>query len=221
MQAIDKRRIRGQESRQLILHAAISCIATQGLSKTTLDRVAEGAGVSRGLVVFHFKSKNGLLVEVLNSLGDQYNEGWQAALSSGEASTMEKLLRLLEFDVRFASENPDLISTWHAFWGEVRGNSLYHDLSLPRDEEYALDTRKLLSTLIDEGGYDPADLNPLHTGLTAMLFGLWVESHLNPGADDYRKGTTAVQLFLSKAFPKHPTLAMESLRKSNRKESVE
>jgi AcrR family transcriptional regulator len=211
MQALDKRRIKGEESRQLILQAAIACIATKGLSNTTLDRVAEGAGVSRALVVFHFKSKKGLLVEVLNSLGKQYNEGWQAVLSSGGASAIEKLLRLVEFDVRFASENPDLISAWHAFWGEVKGNSLYHDLSLPRDQEYALDTRKLLATLIDEGGYDPVDLNSLHTGLTAMLFGLWVESHLNPGVDDYRKGTTAVRLFLSKAFPKHLTHAMESI----------
>ena len=211
MQAIDKRRIKGEESRQLILHAAISCIATQGLSKTTLDRVAEGAGVSRGLVVFHFKSKNGLLEEVLNFLGNQYSEGWEAATAASGASTMEKLLRLLEFDVRFASENPDLISVWHAFWGEVKGNSLYHDLSIPRDEEYARDTRKLLAKLIEEGEYDAVDLNPLHTGLTAMLFGLWVESHLNPGADDYRKGTKALRLFLRKAFPKHPTLAMESI----------
>ena len=58
---LDKRRVRGEQSRQLILQAAISSVAALGLGKTTLDRVAERADTSRALVVFHFKSKNGLL----------------------------------------------------------------------------------------------------------------------------------------------------------------
>jgi AcrR family transcriptional regulator len=51
----DKRRVRGEESRKLILKAAVDSIATMGLGKLTLDRVADRAGISRGLVVFHIK----------------------------------------------------------------------------------------------------------------------------------------------------------------------
>ncbi len=211
MQADDKRRTKGKESRQHILQAAITCISTRGLGKTTLDRVAKGAGVSRALVVFHFKSKNGLLAQVLDFLGVQYSESRSAAIASAGPSTIEKLLHLLEFDVRFACENPGFISTWHAFWGEVKGNSLYHELSAPRDERHADHTRQLLATLIEEGGYDPSELDQIHTGLTAMLFGLWVETHLNPGADDFRKSTAALRLFLHKVFPKHMTNAIESI----------
>ena len=69
---IDKRRARGQESRSHILQSAISSIAEQGLGNLTLDRVAGRAGMSRGLVVFHFKSKSKLVEEVLNYLGKQY-----------------------------------------------------------------------------------------------------------------------------------------------------
>jgi AcrR family transcriptional regulator len=202
--ADDRRRLKGKESRQLILQSAITCIATQGLSFTTLDRVAERAGVSRALVVFHFKSKSGLLKEVLGFLGARYGVGRDAVTTVSEASTMEKLLQLLDYDVRFASENPEFLSAWHAFWGEAKGNLLYRELSVPRDERYARETNQLITTLIEEGGYDQNELLPLHTGLTAMLFGLWVESHLNSGPDDYSKGMAAVRLFLSKAFPKHP-----------------
>jgi AcrR family transcriptional regulator len=202
--AEDRRRLKGKESRQIILWAAISCIANRGLSNTTLDRVADGAGVSRALVVFHFKSKSGLLKDVLDFLGARYSEGWDKIRMLDGASTMEKLLQLLDYDVRFASENPEFLSAWHAFWGEAKGNLLYHELSAPRDERYARDTNQLITTLIEEGGYDQNELLPLQTGLTAMQFGLWVESHLNPGPDDYSKGMAAVRLFLNKAFPKHP-----------------
>jgi AcrR family transcriptional regulator len=160
--------------------------------------------VSRALVVFHFKSKNGLLTEVLEILGARYSKGWDAAIAAGGASTIEKLLRLLDYDVRFATEHPEFLSAWHAFWGEGKGNSLYRELSVPRDERYAHDTRQLLAVLVEEGGYDRNDLTPIHTVLTAVLFGLWVEYHLHPGPDDYRKGMAAVRLFLSKVFPKHP-----------------
>jgi len=202
--ADDRRRLRGKESRQIILQAAISCIANRGLSNTTLDRVADGAGVSRALVVFHFKSKSGLLKDVLDFLGARYSEGWDKIRKLDGASTMEKLLQLLDYDVRFASENPEFLSAWHAFWGEAKGNLLYHELSVPRDQRYARDTNQLIATLIEEGSYDENELLPLQTGLTAMLFGLWVESHLNPGTDDYSKGMAAVRLFLSKTFPRHP-----------------
>jgi len=208
MQAIpkadDRRRLRGKESRQLILQSAIACIASQGLSTTTLDRVAERAGISRALVVFHFKSKSGLLKEVLDFLGARYGDGWDTVTKVGGASTMEKLLQLIDYDVRFASENPEFLSAWHAFWGEAKGNLLYHEQSVPRDERYAREINQLITTLFEERGYDANELLPIQTGLTAILFGLWVESHLNPGPDDYSKGMAAVRLFLSKVFPRHP-----------------
>ena len=61
----DKRRLRGEQSRRLILQAVIDSIALEGLGRFTLDRVAERVGISRGLVVFHFKSKKNLIEEVL------------------------------------------------------------------------------------------------------------------------------------------------------------
>jgi len=106
----DKRRIRGEESRKLILQAAISSIAALGLGSMTLDRVAERAGISRGLVVFHFKSKNNLIVEVLNYLGNQYASGWDTVVKSNSGSSMLKILRLVDYDIRFACENPQYIS---------------------------------------------------------------------------------------------------------------
>jgi len=201
---VDKRRIRGEESRKLILQAAISSIAALGLGPMTLDRVAGRAGISRGLVVFHFQSKNNLIKEVLNYLGRQYSSGWDAVVKDNRGSSMFKLLRLVDYDVRFACENPQYVSAWHAFWGESKGNLLYHELAVPRDKLYESEMEQLLARVIDEGGYDKRELQTITTGLVAMMFGIWVESHLNPGTDDYDKNTKATRLFLSKVFPRRP-----------------
>jgi AcrR family transcriptional regulator len=50
----------GEERRQQILDVALGLCAEKGFSGTTLDDIADGAGVSRALVVQHFGSKEGV-----------------------------------------------------------------------------------------------------------------------------------------------------------------
>lgn len=201
--ATDGRRIRGEESRKAIIMAAVACIAAHGLRHTTLDRVARMAGVSRALVVFHFKSKNRMLTHVLNHLGAIYSAGWDAILSADDPDTAGKILRLVDYDVGFAKDRPDFLSVWYAFWGEANGSTLYRDVSFPRDERYARDLRRLLERLIEEGAYDDMDAAAIETGIFAMMFGLWLRVHLNPRPDDYERGMRALTIFLGRVFPRH------------------
>jgi hypothetical protein len=44
---------------------------------------------------------------------------------------------------------------------------------------------------------------PLSTrGLVAMMFGVWVQLHLNPDPNDYAVSIKAIDLFLEKMFPR-------------------
>jgi len=199
----DKRRERGEESRRLILKSAVSTIAEFGLGSMTLDRVAAKVGISRALVVFHFKSKNRLLEEVLEYLGRAYAQGWEALAKDKQASSLDKLLQLIDYDIDFAYQNPKYVSAWHAFWGEAKGNQLYQSLSFPRDEEYAHDVEDLVVAIIDEGSYDSEEAEPVTMMLYAMLFGIWVESHLNLNPDDCEKYKRAIRNLLCKTFPDH------------------
>jgi len=202
-QSNDQRRRRGAESRQAIIEAAIACIASRGLCTTTLDRVAERAQVSRGLVVFHFKSKSRMLVDVLNYLSAEYSTGWDAILARPGATPSETILRLLEYDVRFGSERPDYLSVWNAFWGEAKGSTLYREVILPRDERYGGDLRAVLSALIEEGGYDGVDAKAMETGIMAMLFGLWLSAHIKPTPDHYHRSMRVLHVYLASVFPRH------------------
>jgi AcrR family transcriptional regulator len=53
-------RISGEERKQQILEVARGLCAEKGFAGTTLDDIADGAGVSRALVVQHFGSKEGV-----------------------------------------------------------------------------------------------------------------------------------------------------------------
>lgn len=198
---VDKRRVRGEESRKLILKAAVDSIATFGLSKLTLDQVAERVGISRGLVVFHFKSKDNLIEEVLSYLGRQYHSGWEAILNGEAKSDMDKLVRLIDYDIRFAHENPNYLSAWHAFWGEAKGNVMYQEQEGQREKGYSRDMERLLAKISGDGEYDRNELSLVSRGLFVMMFGIWVQLHLNPGPNDYEINRKSVRLFLSRMFP--------------------
>ena len=61
----------------------IATVANRGLSRTTLSDVAKAAGVSHGLVNFHFQTKESLLAETLSFMSEQHRAIWAAALERG------------------------------------------------------------------------------------------------------------------------------------------
>jgi TetR/AcrR family transcriptional repressor of bet genes len=199
----DRRRLRGEESRQSIIKGAIESIARRGLSGTTLETVAARAKVSRSLVIFHFKSKNGLHIEVLNYLGAQFSAGWDAILADEELPPNQRVIRLLEYDVRFAIEHPKYVAVWHAVWGEAKGSTLYREVSFPRDTRYMEDVRSLLLDLADQDSNGTVDIAAIIKGLDAMVFGLWRQAHINPTPDHGTVAMRAIHVFLAAWFPQY------------------
>ena len=144
-----------------------------------------------------------MLAAVLIHQETVFEKGWDAILAGNSISTSEKLLELLEYDVRFSVEHRDFISVWHAFWGEAKGSSLYRKLTNPRDERYESDVRRLLSNLTEEGTYDDINVTAVERGINAMMFGIWRDSHLTHGPNDYNNGIQAMYVYLHKLFPQH------------------
>ena len=69
-----------------------------GLQRTTLATVADEAGLSQGVAVFYFKSKNGLLTEALRDLYMAYENHWVAALDRVGDDPISRLVALVQAD---------------------------------------------------------------------------------------------------------------------------
>jgi AcrR family transcriptional regulator len=54
-----------ERSRAEILDAAFSLFASKGFGATTINEIAEKANVAKGLVLFHYKTKEGVFQEVI------------------------------------------------------------------------------------------------------------------------------------------------------------
>jgi AcrR family transcriptional regulator len=71
----------GQATRRRILNAAARHIGTHGPAKLTIDSAAEAAGLSKGAVLYHFKTKNALIEALLVNVLDAFDGATTAIIA--------------------------------------------------------------------------------------------------------------------------------------------
>ncbi|WP_245464243.1 transcriptional regulator BetI [Mesorhizobium sp. M8A.F.Ca.ET.021.01.1.1] len=192
-----------KEVRQLqLIEATIDSLAKRGYSETTMADVADGAGLSRGIVNFHFESKEKLLVATLQHMYDEYSAHWRNALQKAGDDPADQLQALVAADFDRSICNKRKLAAWCAFWGEAKSRPTYQALSSARDVVYQDIFIELCATLKQSGGY-AYEAQVMALALSAMLEGLWLR--LMMGTENTTRETSlqAANEFLSAAFPKH------------------
>lgn len=190
-----------EASKKQIIEAATSVIARQGLGKTTLQTIAERAGVSSALVVFHFQSKDNLLKVVLGNLNDFYNQGWEQSLLPRDDPAPTRLMRSVVFDLEFPRRYPEYVAAWYAFWGEARGGLLYQGIGRAGDDQCREDIREMVREIISNGGYEGIDEESVSETIYVLIFGHWYVAHVETERYDPELARRTATGFLSSMFP--------------------
>lgn len=190
--------------RQQLIEATIDSLAKRGYSDTTLADVADGAGLSRGIVNFHFESKENLLIATLQYMSEEYGDHWNSALEKAGPSVASRLWAIVhaDFDRKICTKRK--LAAWCAFWGEAKSRPTYQALCGARDVKYQETVIALCADLKAEGDYD-YEPEPMALSLCAMLEGLWLRLMMGDGTTR-EKALEAAIAFVVVAFPKHLTL---------------
>ncbi|WP_315924706.1 transcriptional regulator BetI [Mesorhizobium sp. SP-1A] len=192
-----------KETRQLqLIEATIDSLAKRGYSGTTMADVADGAGLSRGIVNFHFESKEKLLVATLQHMYDEYSAHWRTALAKAGDDPARRLQALVAADFDRSICNKRKLAAWCAFWGEAKTRPTYQALSGARDADYQNTILDLCRLLKQDAGY-AYDPQAIALALSALLEGLWLR--LMMGAENVSRESAlqAANEFLKSVFPAH------------------
>jgi AcrR family transcriptional regulator len=127
----------GKDRHQEILDAAARVITDRGLAETRISDIAEQAGVSPGLILYYFESKDRLLAEALTFANDQFYLRTSREIRR-IPSAREQLRRLIDLSVPGFLPEYSRLDEW-ALWVEVWVRAL-RDPDMARDRE-ALDQR--------------------------------------------------------------------------------
>ncbi|WP_039794151.1 TetR/AcrR family transcriptional regulator [Nocardia araoensis] len=73
------------DTRDRILDALETLILEKGMSQVTLENVAATAGVSKGGLLYHFKSKDALLAGLVRRLTDRASKQLDSAVAKGSS----------------------------------------------------------------------------------------------------------------------------------------
>jgi TetR/AcrR family transcriptional repressor of bet genes len=196
-----------RRSRQKLITATINSIAKSGFAETTLARVSAGAGLSRGIVNFHFRTKEALFLEALKFLSREYQENWSRAFDKAGPSAAEKLEAVLMVDFAPPLSNRNRIAAWYAYYGEAKSRPTYIAACAERDMDTYQSVVELCRTIIEEGGYSDFDPERIAEGISAMGEGLWLDILISPSDSNPELAKQTLSTYLRALFPKHFPIA--------------
>jgi AcrR family transcriptional regulator len=170
-----------RDRRQEILDAAARVITERGLAETRISDVAAVAGVSPGLILYYFDSKDRLLSEALTYANDQFYLRMSREVRR-IPSAREQLRRLVDLSVPGYLPEYDRLDEW-ALWIEVWVRAL-RDPQMAKDRE-TLDQRwrQSIGDIVRagqvSGEFGAGDADELALRLGSLIDGLAIQVALN------------------------------------------
>lgn len=183
-------RVEADLRRQMLIDAAIRCLAEGGIAAFTVDRISREANVSRGLINHHFDGISGLLIEVYEAMTQSMIAVGRETLFF-EGSAEERLAAVIETMYRPPMFSKSSLRAWLALWGEVATNPRLKASHRKSYDAY----RKAIGDAIGEIAQDRkvrADGEALAMTVIALIDGLWIEWCLDSSVVNRNSARAAV-----------------------------
>ncbi len=111
-------------TRAALIDAGIALFGERGYQATSLKTIAEHASITHGVIPFHFGSKEGLLLAVVEACFTRFFDSVLAPLLARERDYgLGDLRAILEAQVRFADEHPEVSRVFQVLMAEAIGPS--------------------------------------------------------------------------------------------------
>ncbi|UCH95487.1 MAG: TetR/AcrR family transcriptional regulator [Candidatus Aminicenantes bacterium] len=186
-----------KEKKDQIVEAAIREFARKGFSKTTINDIANAAGIGKGTVYEYFSNKEEIVHETFRFFMHSMEPDFQAILISG-IPAKEKLKNILNGFSRFISaEYRELTELMLEFWsGAIKDKSSKGVMFNEMIKFYNV-YREIFADIIIEGMGDGSfrkDINPRSTAamIVGTLDGLLVQWILERESIDFQDILKAV-----------------------------
>ena len=194
-----------ESSRRALILATLDTIAEIGITDTTVSKIIQRAGLSRGMIHLHFGGKNQLLAAAAKSFGETYFEVLDQRIKDAGDDPEAIIMAVVRADLSEALMNERATRIWHAFRGAASSNEGIAAYSSTRDKRLrdTIHTAfKKIAASYDQG--DNATLSRDATfGLLVLLEGMWVDYLSNANAFSRDVAISIVRRFIAGLFPDH------------------
>jgi TetR/AcrR family transcriptional repressor of bet genes len=183
------RRKSAQQRRQELIRAGIICLGKGGMSAFTIDQICKQAGVSRGLINHHFKTKEDLLICIYANMTDHMVQDFKTD------EPAQQLAEIIETSFDEHSFNRSNLRAWLSIWGEVATHKALNSLHQNRYRKYK---SRIANAMVGMVVPNQAEFNAdsVARQLIALIDGLWLEYCLHSAGFSLTAAKTDCYRFL-------------------------
>lgn len=177
-----------QETRNRILDAAQQVFHAQGVSRTSLEDVAQAADVTRGAIYWHFKNKEDLFNAMSQRVRLPLEAMVQASGDAGEADPLGQLRSFLIFVLQETATNPQSRTVFDILFLKCEYVDANGPIRARRQQEYTNALANFERTMTNAMGRgqlpEDLDVSLACRALHAMMRGLIIDWLFMPDKSD-------------------------------------
>lgn len=181
------------DAKERILQAAFTVLSREGYENTSIKDIAEEAGVAQGLVHYHYKSKQQLVVEVLGYVCQKVELG----VAGGEAGA----LQAFEHAKAMLRDMRDT----HALYIQLIGVGLHDEVIGAGVREFIRADRQhvedIAREVLGERGSETGAARGIAGVVWAAILGIIIQSLVDPEFDADEAVDTLAAMSLSAVYP--------------------
>ncbi len=166
-----------------LVEATLTCIAREGMHKTTVRKIAEYAGVTNGLIRFYFSNKAEIIRAAYIKLLDKtFSYTSNAIAGMDNAPAAERLRTYIIANMSPPVVAPDSLLLWANFLPLTYSDPEMADIRRHGYLETTGQFQPLIAAAIRATGRDISDQDARHYAIkiNALIDGLWLEGCMSP-----------------------------------------
>ena len=175
--------------------AAFETVIDYGLRRTTLDKVGDKAGVSKGVVLHHFKDKSELLAAVFRRSNSLLSES-VVELYKYADTPYERLWAILVANFFGSIFNRRVCQAWVSLISEVPHNDECQRIQIACNKRIYTNFKHELKNLIDL-----KDAERVSQQLGLLIDGIWMRGGLSALPIESKSAISDMEFALSKLVP--------------------
>ncbi|WP_163878235.1 TetR/AcrR family transcriptional regulator [Paenibacillus favisporus] len=176
---MNQKQLQSEQTKRKIADAARALFVQKGYKATSIEDIVAATGSSKGNIYYHFKSKEGLFLHLL----EEWDREWELNWEQNEhlyKTTTEKLYAVAEQLAADDLNHPLTKAADEFFHNEEKTSEVESRMAEMKVKHLAFN-QNLLQEGIDRGEFMPGDAERLAVVLEAIFFGAnQLSRRLNP-----------------------------------------
>jgi len=157
--------LQSRDTSNRILTQAMKMFLEKGYHGTSIDEITQAAGVTKGALYWHFKSKEDLLKRIVEEFEKRFLDGLIQAVGKVQGSIVDKIEKHFRYNAAFAYYNRELCVSFTSLSGELVG--AHHPIE-PEIRRIYKKYQNFLSSLILLGKKEKIFKKELDVNLAAL-----------------------------------------------------